>query len=61
MYKNILGLVILVSVPFLPGLSFAQELPNGSLIVNTQCKISHGHTIEDVITVVVVNQNWTVN
>ena len=51
MYKNILGLVILVSAPFLPGLSFAQELPNGSLIVNTQCKISHGHTIEDVITV----------
>ena len=51
MYKNILGLIIFISVSLLSGLSFAQELPNGSLIVNTQCKISHGHTIEDVITV----------
>lgn len=51
MYKNILGLIIFISVPLLSGLSFAQELPNGSLIVNTQCKISHGHTIKDVITV----------
>ena len=51
MYKNILGLVILVSTPFLPSLSFAQELPNSSLLVNTQCKISHGHSIDDVIAV----------
>ena len=48
MYKNILGLVILVSTPFLPSLSFAQELPNSSLLVNTQCKISHGHSVDDV-------------
>ena len=51
MYKNILGLIIFISVSLLSGLSFAQELPNGSLLVNTQCKISHGHSIDDVIAV----------
>jgi len=49
MNKNIYLTMILISLPFLSGLSFAQDLPNGNLIVNTRCKISHGHTIEDVI------------
>ena len=51
MNKNIYLTMILIGVPFLSGLSFAQDLPDGNLIVNTRCKISHGHTIEDVITV----------
>ena len=51
MYKNIFGLVMLISMPLFSGLSFAQGLPSSALIVNTQCKISHGHTIDDVITV----------
>ena len=51
MYKTIISLVMLFSLFTVPGMSFAQGLPSSSLIVNTVCKISHGRSITDVITV----------
>jgi hypothetical protein len=51
MYKKIIGLVILSSLSTVSGISFAQGLPSSSLIVNTVCKMSHGHSIDDIITV----------
>jgi len=51
MYKTIYLAMILTTIPLVSKYSIAQDLPNSSLIVNTQCKISHGHTIEDVMAV----------
>jgi len=51
MYKKFAVLSLLTGLLGLSGVSAAQDLPSGSLIVNTQCKISHGHTIEEVLEV----------